>query len=84
MSQEYPSFSVVNLPLNVLQVVVLLSSVLMNGAEVNTLRILLLLLLLAPVSASNLIICSSWWKISLVDHHQRSGCLFVDEMLLLP
>jgi multisubunit Na+/H+ antiporter MnhG subunit len=54
-----PVLVVVNLPPIVLQVVVLLSSVLMNGnvAEVYASR--MMLLLLAPVSTSALIRCSS-------------------------
>jgi hypothetical protein len=59
MSQAYPSFIVVNLPPIALQVVVLLSSVLMNGtevyAEVYDSR---MILLLAPVSARALSRCS--------------------------
>jgi hypothetical protein len=51
-----PVLFVVNLPPIVLQVVVLLSSVLMNGAEVYVSR---MMLLLAPVSASPLSRCSS-------------------------
>jgi hypothetical protein len=52
MSQAYSSLVVVNLPPIVLQVVVLLSSVLMNGHEVYASR---MMLLLAKVSASSLI-----------------------------
>jgi hypothetical protein len=48
---------VVNLPLIVIQVIVLMSSVLMNETEVYASR---MLLLLAPVSASALRRCSSW------------------------
>jgi multisubunit Na+/H+ antiporter MnhG subunit len=60
MSQPYPSCSFSNLPPIVLQVVVLLSSVLMNGnvAEVYASRMMLPLLLLAPVSAIALSRCS--------------------------
>jgi hypothetical protein len=47
---------VLNLPPIVLQVVVLLSSVLMNGDEVYASR---MMLLLSPVSASTLSRCSS-------------------------
>jgi hypothetical protein len=54
--KHFPVLIAVNLPPILLQVVVLLSSVLMNGAEVYASRIMLLL---APVSASALSRCSS-------------------------
>jgi hypothetical protein len=58
-----PVFVVVNLPPIVLQVVVLLSPILINGTEVYASRtmmmlLLLLLLLLTPVSVSALSMCS--------------------------
>jgi multisubunit Na+/H+ antiporter MnhG subunit len=56
MSQAYFSYSCCNLPPIFNQAVVLLSSVLMHGAEVYASR---MLLLLAPVSASALSRCSS-------------------------
>jgi hypothetical protein len=57
MSQAFPVLVVVNLPPAVLKVVVLLSSVLMNGdiAEVSASS---MLRMLAPVSASALGRCS--------------------------
>jgi hypothetical protein len=81
MSQTYPSLVVVNLPPIILQVVVLLSSVLMNEiiAEVYASR---MLLLLAPVSASALSRCSSLFTMRLVTHYQLSDCL-LGEMILL-
>jgi hypothetical protein len=70
MSQAYPSFSCRNLlPPIVLQVVVLLSSLLMNGAEVYSSR---MMLLLAPVSASVLIRCSSLLTMRLSVHEKLS------------
>jgi hypothetical protein len=55
-------------------VVVLLSSVLMDGnvAEVSVSR---MLLLLAPVSASALIRCSSLLTMRLATHYHISDCL---------
>jgi hypothetical protein len=70
MSQAYLSLVVVNLPPIVLQVVVLLLSVLMNGAEVYASR---MLLLLALVSASVLSRCSSLLRMRLATHYQLSG-----------
>jgi hypothetical protein len=74
-----PVLVVVNLPPIVLQVVVLLSSVLMNGAEVYTSR---MMLLLTPVSASALSRCSSLLAMRLASHYQLSGWL-LGEMILL-
>jgi hypothetical protein len=62
MSQPHPSLFVVNSPPILLQVVVLLSSVLMNGAKAYVSR---MMLLLAPVSGSALIRCSSLLTIRL-------------------
>jgi hypothetical protein len=56
MSQAYPSFSCSKLTTHRTQVVVLLSSFLINGDEVYTSR---MILMLAPVLASALSICSS-------------------------
>jgi hypothetical protein len=70
---------VVNLPPIVIQVVVLLSSVLMNGAEIYASR---MMLLLATVSASALIRCSSLLTMRHVTHHQISGWLLGDMTLL--
>jgi hypothetical protein len=70
MSQAYMSvLVVVNNPPIILQVVVLLSYVLMNWAEVYASR---MMLLLAPVSASALSRCSQWLKMRLVTHYQLS------------
>jgi multisubunit Na+/H+ antiporter MnhG subunit len=70
MSQAYPSLVVVNLRPIVLQVIVLLSSVLMNGAEIFASR---MMLLLAPVLASALSRCSSLLTMRLATHYQLSG-----------
>jgi hypothetical protein len=64
-----PVLVVVNLPPIVFQVVVL-SYVLMNGAEVYASR---MMLLLAPVSASDLSRCSSLLTMRLVAQYQLSG-----------
>jgi hypothetical protein len=61
---------VVNLPSIVLQVVVLLSSFLMNGAELYASR---MMLLLATVSASALGKCSSLLTMRLDVHYQLSA-----------
>jgi hypothetical protein len=55
--KHMPILVVVNLPPIVLQLIVLLSSVLMNGTERNASG---MMLLLAPVSASVLSRCFSW------------------------
>jgi hypothetical protein len=66
-----PVLVVINLPTIVLQLVVLLSSVLMNGngAEVYASR---MMLLMVPVSASDLSRCSSLLTIRLTTHYQLS------------
>jgi hypothetical protein len=64
----------VNLRLIVIQVVVLFSSVLTNGADVYTSR---MMLLLASVSASDLTICSSWLTRRFVCYSLLTQCLFV-------
>jgi hypothetical protein len=69
----------VNLPPIVIHVVVLLSSVLMNGAEVYASG---MMLLLAPVSASALSRCTSWLKIRHSAHYQLSDCLLGEMMFL--
>jgi multisubunit Na+/H+ antiporter MnhG subunit len=74
-----PVLIVVNLPPIVLQVVVLLSSVLMNGADIYASR---MMLLLAPVSASALGRCASLLTMRLDTHYQFSGWL-LGEMILL-
>jgi hypothetical protein len=80
MTQAYPSLVLVNLPTIVLQVVVLLSSLLMNGAKVDASR--MLLLLLSPVSASALSRFSSLLTMRLVTHYHLGDC-FLGEMILL-
>jgi hypothetical protein len=74
--KHIPVLVVVNLPPIVLQMVVLLSSVLMNGnmAEVYASR---MMLLLAPVSASALSRCSSLLTMRLASHYQLSVVLLV-------
>jgi hypothetical protein len=80
MSQEYILILVVvNLPPIVLQVVLLLSSILMNGAGVNVSR---MLLLLAPVSASALSRCSLLLTMIFAIHYRLVGWL-LDKMILL-
>jgi hypothetical protein len=77
--KHIPALVVVNLPPIVLQVVVLLSSFLMNGAKVNASR---MMLLLAPVSASALSRCSSLLTMKHAAHYQLSVCLLGDMILL--
>jgi hypothetical protein len=61
---------VIKIPPTVLYVFVLLSSVLLNEAEVNTSR---MMLLLAWVLASDLNRCFLWLTIRLASHYQLSG-----------
>jgi hypothetical protein len=68
--KHIPVLVVVNLPPIVHQVVVLLSSVLMNGAKVYASR---MMLLLAPVSASALSRCSFYWQLDSL----LTQCVFV-------
>jgi small neutral amino acid transporter SnatA (MarC family) len=79
MSQAYSSLVVVNLLPILLQVVILLSSVLMNGAEVYASR---MMRLLAPVSASALSRCSSLFTMKISTHYQLSGWLLGDMTFL--
>jgi hypothetical protein len=60
-------------------VVILLSSVLMNGAEVYASR---MMLLLAPVSASALSRCSSLLTMRFAAHYQFSDFLLCEIILL--
>jgi hypothetical protein len=80
MPQAFPVLVVVNLPPIAIQMVVLLSSVLMNGAVVYV--SIMLLLLLASASASDLSRCYSCLTMRLVTHYQLSDCLFGETILL--
>jgi hypothetical protein len=71
---------VVNLPPIVLQMVVLLSSVLLNVTEVYASR-MMLMLLLAPVSTSALSRCSSLLTMKLVTHYQLNKWLLSEIIL---
>jgi small neutral amino acid transporter SnatA (MarC family) len=66
-----PVLVVVNLPPILLHVILLLSSVLMNEAEVYASR---MMLLMEQVSASALSRCFSLLIMRLAAHYQLSGC----------
>jgi hypothetical protein len=80
MSQAYPSLSSSKLTTHYAPRVLLLSPVLMNGAEVYA--SIMLLLLLVPVSTSALSRCSSLLTMRLADHCQLNGWV-MGEMILL-
>jgi hypothetical protein len=77
--KHIPVLVVLNWPSIVLQVVVLLSYVLMNGAEVYASR---MMLLLAPVSSSALGRCTSWLIMRHSALYQLNYCLLGEMMFL--
>jgi multisubunit Na+/H+ antiporter MnhG subunit len=81
MHTRMPALVVVSLPPIVLQVVVLLSSVLMNW-NISEVYVSRMILLLAPVSASALSRCSSLLTMRHAAHYQLSGWLLGGMILL--